>query len=147
MPTPTTIETDLREVLAEMNKKLDTMSADTNRRLDAISADMNRKLETISSDVNQVQVRLATVETKVDNIEKRLDSMDKRFDKMELQIEKVENNQGKQVWALIISRVNSPPLGAHEKSKKELQYPAACCGVVYLGFCLRLSWQRLFVLF
>jgi predicted MFS family arabinose efflux permease len=32
---------------------------------------------------------------------------------------------------LIISRVNSPPLGAHEKSKKELQYPAACCGVVY----------------
>jgi tetrahydromethanopterin S-methyltransferase subunit G len=35
------------------------------------------------------------------NVEKRLDSMDKRFDKMELQIEKVENNQGKQIWALI----------------------------------------------
>ena len=33
---------------------------------------------------------------------------------------------------LIISRVNSPPLGAYEKSKKELQYPAACGGVVYL---------------
>ena len=33
--------------------------------------------------------------------------------------------------ALIISRVNSPPLGAYEKSKKELQYPAACGGVVY----------------
>jgi hypothetical protein len=32
---------------------------------------------------------------------------------------------------LIISRVNSPPLGAHEKSKKELQYPAACGGAVY----------------
>jgi tetrahydromethanopterin S-methyltransferase subunit G len=79
MPTPTIIETDLREVLAEMNKKLDT----------------------IVKDVNQVQVRLATVEIKVDNIEKRLDSMDKRFDKMELQIEKVEGNQSKQVWALI----------------------------------------------
>ncbi|MFM7189751.1 MAG: hypothetical protein ACKN9E_06630 [Microcystaceae cyanobacterium] len=79
MPTPTIIETDLREVLAEMNKKLDT----------------------IAKDVNQIQVRLATVETKVDNIEKRLDSMDKRFDKMELQIEKVEGNQSKQVWALI----------------------------------------------
>jgi predicted nuclease of predicted toxin-antitoxin system len=34
--------------------------------------------------------------------------------------------------SLIISRVNSPPLGAHEKSKKELQYPAACGGAVYL---------------
>ncbi len=79
MPTPTIIETDLREVLAEMNKKLDT----------------------IVKDVNQVQVRLATVESKVDNIEKRLDSMDKRFDKMELQTEKVEGNQSKQVWALI----------------------------------------------
>jgi tetrahydromethanopterin S-methyltransferase subunit G len=79
MQTPTVIETDLCEVLAEMNKKLDT----------------------ISKDVNQVQIRLATVETKVDNVEKRLDSMDKRFDKMELQIEKVEGNQGKQVWALI----------------------------------------------
>jgi len=67
MPTPTIIETDLREVLAEMNKKLDTMSADTNRRLEAIASDMNRKLETISSDVNQIQIRLATVETKVDN--------------------------------------------------------------------------------
>jgi len=78
MQTPTIIETDLREVLAEMNQKLDT----------------------ISKDVNQVQIRLATVETKVDNVEKRLDSMDKRFDKMELQIEKVEGNQGKQVWAL-----------------------------------------------
>jgi hypothetical protein len=32
---------------------------------------------------------------------------------------------------LIISRVNSPPLGAHEKSKKELQDPAACGGAVY----------------
>jgi tetrahydromethanopterin S-methyltransferase subunit G len=90
MPTPTIIETDLRDILAEMNKKLDTMSGD-----------INRKLEGLSGEVNQVQVRLATVETKVDNIEKRLDSMDKRFDKMELQIEKVENNQGKQVWALI----------------------------------------------
>jgi tetrahydromethanopterin S-methyltransferase subunit G len=79
MPTPTIIETDLREVLAEMNKKLDT----------------------ISKDVNQVQIRLATVETKVNNVEKRLDSMDKRFNKIELQIEKVESNQGKQVWALI----------------------------------------------
>lgn len=79
MSTPTIIETDLREILAEMNKKLDS----------------------ISNDVNQVQIRLATVETKVDNVEKRLDSMDKRFDKMELQIEKVENNQSKQVWALI----------------------------------------------
>ena len=79
MQTPTIIETDLREVLAEMNKKLDT----------------------ISKDVNQVQIWLATVETKVDNVEKRSDSMDKRFDKMELQIEKVESNQGKQVWALI----------------------------------------------
>jgi len=39
MPTPTIIETDLREVLAEMNKKLDT----------------------ISKDVNQVQIRLAIV--------------------------------------------------------------------------------------
>jgi hypothetical protein len=38
---------------------------------------------------------------------------------------------GRRKRSLIISRVNSPPLGAHEKSKKELQYPAACCGVVY----------------
>ena len=30
MPTPTIIETDLREVLAEMNKKLDTISKDVN---------------------------------------------------------------------------------------------------------------------
>ena len=35
------------------------------------------------------------------------------------------------ITCLIISRVNSPPLGAYEKSKKELQYPAACGGVVY----------------
>ena len=27
-----------------------------------------------------------------------------------------------------------PPLGAYEKSKKELQYPAACGGVVYRIF-------------
>jgi hypothetical protein len=39
MQTPTIIETDLREILAEMNKKLDT----------------------ISKDVNQVQIRLAIV--------------------------------------------------------------------------------------
>ena len=46
MQTPTVIETDLREVLAEMNKKLDT----------------------ISKDVNRVQILLATVEIKVDNV-------------------------------------------------------------------------------
>jgi tetrahydromethanopterin S-methyltransferase subunit G len=53
MPTPTIIETDLREVLAEMNKKLDT----------------------ISKDVNQVQERLATVEIKVDNMEKQIEKV------------------------------------------------------------------------
>jgi hypothetical protein len=31
MQTPTIIETDLREVLAEMNKKLDTISKDVNQ--------------------------------------------------------------------------------------------------------------------
>ncbi len=50
MPTPTIIETDLREILAEMNKKLDTMSAD-----------INRKLEVLFGEVNQVQVRLAVI--------------------------------------------------------------------------------------
>ena len=53
MPTPTIIETDLREVLAEMNKKLDT----------------------ISKDVNQVQERLATVEIEVDNMEKQIEKV------------------------------------------------------------------------
>ena len=41
------------------------------------------------------------------------------------------HSQLKSIPVLIISRVNSPPLGAHEKSKKELQYPAACGGAVY----------------
>ena len=53
MPTPTIIETDLREVLAEMNKKLDT----------------------ITKDVNQGQERLATVEIKVDNMEKQIEKV------------------------------------------------------------------------
>lgn len=79
MPTPTIIETDLREVLGEINNKL----------------------ETVSKDVNQIQVKLATIDTKVDGLEKRLDNMDKRFDKVEQQIEKVESNQSRQVWALI----------------------------------------------
>jgi tetrahydromethanopterin S-methyltransferase subunit G len=58
--------------------------------------------ETIGKNLfKNVEVSIGDNKTKVDNIEKRLDSIDKRFDKMELQIEKVENNQGKQVWALI----------------------------------------------
>jgi hypothetical protein len=46
---------------------------------------------------------------------------------------KAKNTENLDWGHLIISRVNSPPLGAHEKSKKELQYPAACGGAVYLG--------------
>jgi uncharacterized membrane protein len=76
----------------------------------------------------------------LDGYEKVLSGSADRILKMaEKQLDHRISNENKLVDAenqsrllgLIISRVNSPPLGAHEKSKKELQYPAACGGVVY----------------
>ena len=53
MPTPTIIETDLREILAEMNKKLDTMSADINRTLEVLSGESKSSASQIGYCRNQ----------------------------------------------------------------------------------------------
>ena len=72
MATPTIIEMDLREVLAEMNKKLDR----------------------IDNNVNELKVELADVKGDIKALDGKVSSLDKR-------LEKVEGSQNRQVWALI----------------------------------------------
>ena len=63
---------DLREVLAEMNKKLDR----------------------IDNNVNELKVELADVKGDIKALDGKVSSLDKR-------LEKVEGSQNRQVWALI----------------------------------------------
>ena len=72
MATPTIIEMDLREVLAEMNKKLDR----------------------IDNNVNELKVELADVKGYIKALDGKVSSLDKR-------LEKVEGSQNRQIWALI----------------------------------------------
>ena len=72
MATPTIIEVDLREVLAEMNKKLDR----------------------IDNNVNELKVELADVKGYIKALDGKVSSLDKR-------LEKVEGSQNRQIWALI----------------------------------------------
>ena len=72
MASPTIIEMDLREVLAEMNKKLDR----------------------IDNNVNELKVELADVKGDIKALDGKVSSLDKR-------LEKVEGSQNRQVWALI----------------------------------------------
>ena len=72
MATPTIIEMDLREVLAEMNKKLDR----------------------IDNNVNELKVELADVKGDIKALDGKVSSLDKR-------LEKVEGSQNRQIWALI----------------------------------------------
>jgi predicted nuclease with TOPRIM domain len=72
MATPTIIEVDLREVLAEMNKKLDR----------------------IDNNVNELKVELADVKGEIKALDGKVSGLDKR-------LEKVEGSQNRQIWALI----------------------------------------------
>ena len=72
MASPTIIEMDLREVLAEMNKKLDR----------------------IDNNVNELKVELADVKGEIKALDGKVSSLDKR-------LEKVEGSQNRQIWALI----------------------------------------------
>ena len=72
MATPTVIEMDLREVLAEMNKKLDR----------------------IDNNVNELKVELADVKGEIKALDGKVSTLDKR-------LEKVEGSQNRQIWALI----------------------------------------------
>jgi predicted nuclease with TOPRIM domain len=72
MATPTIIEMDLREVLAEMNKKLDR----------------------IDNNVNELKVELADVKGEIKALDGKVSSLDKR-------LEKAEGSQNRQIWALI----------------------------------------------
>ena len=72
MATPTIIEMDLREVLAEMNKKLDR----------------------IDNNINELKVELADVKGDIKALDGKVSSLDKR-------LEKVEGSQNRQIWALI----------------------------------------------
>jgi len=72
MATPTIIEMDLREVLAEMNKKLDR----------------------IDNNVNELKVELADVKGEIKALDGKVSSLDKR-------LEKVEGSQNRQIWVLI----------------------------------------------
>jgi len=79
MPTPTIIEMDLREVLAEMNKKLDRID-------DNISG--------LKDDINGLKVELADVKGDIKALDGKVSGLDKR-------LEKVEGSQNRQIWALI----------------------------------------------
>ena len=79
MPTPTIIEIDLREVLAEMNKKLDRID-------DNISG--------LKDDINELKVELTEVKEDIKALDGKVSSLDKR-------LEKVEGSQNRQIWALI----------------------------------------------
>ena len=72
MATPTIIEMDLREVLAEMNKKLDR----------------------IDNNVNELKVEFADVKGDIKALDGKVSGLDKR-------LEKVEGSQNRQIWALI----------------------------------------------
>jgi len=72
MATPTIIEMDLREVLAEMNKKLDR----------------------IDNNVNELKVELADVKGDIKALDGKVSGLDKR-------LEKVEGSQNRQIWVLI----------------------------------------------
>ena len=72
MATPTIIEMDLSEVLAEMNKKLDR----------------------IDNNVNELKVELADVKGDIKALDGKVSGLDKR-------LEKVEGSQNRQIWALI----------------------------------------------
>ena len=72
MATPTIIEMDLSEFLAEMNKKLDR----------------------IDNNVNELKVELADVKGDIKALDGKVSSLDKR-------LEKVEGSQNRQIWALI----------------------------------------------
>ena len=72
MASPTIIEMDLREVLAEMNKKLDR----------------------IDNNVNELKVELADVKGDIKALDGKVSGLDKR-------LEKVEGSQNRQIWALI----------------------------------------------
>jgi hypothetical protein len=63
---------DLREVLAEMNKKLDR----------------------IDNNVNELKVELADVKGEIKALDGKVSSLDKR-------LEKVEGSQNREIWALI----------------------------------------------
>jgi predicted nuclease with TOPRIM domain len=63
---------DLREVLAEMNKKLDR----------------------IDNNVNELKVELADVKGEIKALDGKVSSLDKR-------LEKVEGSQNRQIWVLI----------------------------------------------
>ena len=79
MPTPTIIEIDLREVLAEMNNKLDRID-------DNISG--------LKDGINGLKVELADVKGDIKALDEKVSSLDKR-------LEKVEGSQNRQIWALI----------------------------------------------
>ncbi|MEB3248150.1 MAG: hypothetical protein VKK07_02275 [Merismopediaceae bacterium] len=79
MPTPTIIEIDLREVLAEMNNKLDRID-------DNISG--------LKDGINGLKVELADVKGDIKALDEKVSSLDKR-------LEKVEGSQNRQIWAFI----------------------------------------------
>jgi len=80
MPSPVTVETDLREILKKMDERFD--------KLDARFEKTDEKLDKITQEINQTNVKLATVETKLTGLES--------------QVRELGGTQKNQLWSLIV---------------------------------------------
>jgi hypothetical protein len=93
----------------------------------------NKTSEKISHSINSIALKKLSSK-KSNGKDTPLSPEQQKIKKLLLDLARSPKPSQTAINNLIISRVNSPPLGAHEKSKKELQYPAACGGAVYLNF-------------
>ena len=80
MPSPVSVETDLREILNTINEHFD--------KLDARFEKTDEKLDKITQEINQINVKLATVETKLTGLES--------------QVRELGGTQKNQLWSLIV---------------------------------------------
>ena len=87
MPSPVTVETDLREILKKMDErfdKLDTRFDKINERFEKT----DEKLDKITQEIHQTNVKFATIETKLTGLES--------------QVRELGGTQKNQLWSLIV---------------------------------------------
>jgi uncharacterized coiled-coil DUF342 family protein len=87
MPSPVTVETDLRDILNTINERFDKLDA----RFDKINERFEKtdeKLDKLTQEINQTNIKLATVETKLTGLES--------------QVRELGGTQKNQLWSLIV---------------------------------------------
>ncbi|NJL83634.1 MAG: hemolytic enterotoxin [Chloroflexaceae bacterium] len=88
------IEVELKDILAQMNQRLERMEAQMNQRLERMDIQINQRLERMEQKTDDLQIGVARLEEKFERLDEKIDAKTENLaDKLENLSKRIDSQE------------------------------------------------------